>query len=185
MLFHPNPDDPDGPLGTFRPIIHQIPWHADPSPDPWKARVVVRAVIDRSVTLYQLAEIMRARTVHSPIREKRISVGSLQGSGLIHPSVTKGIPCQGESRGSPERPWRQDRMRTKGLVEDYLHRLRNQFYPDNEKAFYQQRWLLIKAIHTPPNGSTSALELRLRHPHHLFGDAVCFLLEDVSRLVDH
>jgi hypothetical protein len=76
-------------------------------------------------------------------------------------------------------------MRTKGLVEDYLHRLRNQFYPDNEKAFYQQRWLLIKAIHTPPNGSTSALELRLRHPHHLFGDAVCFLLEDVSRLVDH
>jgi hypothetical protein len=69
MLFHPNPDDPDGPLGTFRPIIHQIPWHADPSPDPWKARVVVRAVIDRSVTLYQLAEIMSA-SAHSSDRDQ-------------------------------------------------------------------------------------------------------------------
>jgi hypothetical protein len=35
------------------------------------------------------------------------------------------------------------------IVKDYLHTLRNQFYPDDAKAFYQQRWLLIRAISYP------------------------------------
>jgi hypothetical protein len=35
------------------------------------------------------------------------------------------------------------------FIRDYLHRLRTQFYPDDEKAFYQQRNMLIDAITTP------------------------------------
>ena len=35
------------------------------------------------------------------------------------------------------------------LVKSFLHRLRTQFYPDNEKGFYQQRSMLISAITTP------------------------------------
>lgn len=35
------------------------------------------------------------------------------------------------------------------IVNDYLYRIRQQFYPDNEKAFYQQRRLLIRAISFP------------------------------------
>ena len=35
------------------------------------------------------------------------------------------------------------------LVKNFLHRLRTQFYPDNEKGFYQQRSMLISAITTP------------------------------------
>jgi hypothetical protein len=32
---------------------------------------------------------------------------------------------------------------------------------------------------------TGWLDHRCRHPHHLFGDTVCFLLISVSRLIDH
>ena len=35
------------------------------------------------------------------------------------------------------------------IVGDFLHVLRNQFYPDEQKAFYQQRSLLIQAITHP------------------------------------
>lgn len=35
------------------------------------------------------------------------------------------------------------------LVKNYLHRLRNQFYPDDEKGFYIQRSVLIDGITTP------------------------------------
>jgi hypothetical protein len=35
------------------------------------------------------------------------------------------------------------------LVKNYLHRLRSQFYPDDEKGFFQQRTVLIDAITTP------------------------------------
>ena len=135
MLFHPNPDDPDGPLGTFRPIIHQIPWHADPSPDPWKARVVVRAVIDRSVDSLSTSGDHDSATC-SFSHSRKADLGWIAPRIRPHPSLRhKRHPCQGEFRGFPERPWRQDRMRTKGVVEDYLHRLRNQFYPDNERHF--------------------------------------------------
>ena len=35
------------------------------------------------------------------------------------------------------------------LVKKYLHRLRHQFYPDDEKGFFQQRTMLITALTTP------------------------------------
>jgi hypothetical protein len=34
----------------------------------------------------------------------------------------------------------------KAIVEDYLRRLRNQFYPDDDKRFFQQRALLVRGI---------------------------------------
>jgi hypothetical protein len=37
------------------------------------------------------------------------------------------------------------------LVNNYLHRLRNQFYADDEKGFFQQRTTLKIAITTPAN----------------------------------
>ena len=44
--------------------------------------------------------------------------------------------------------------------------------------------LLRLTLGAPSAAGASALELRLRHAHHLFGDAVCLLLIFVSRLVD-
>ena len=35
------------------------------------------------------------------------------------------------------------------IVRDFLGVLRNQFYPDDAKPFYQQRWMLIRAITYP------------------------------------
>ncbi len=35
------------------------------------------------------------------------------------------------------------------IVQDFLHVLRNQFYPDDAKGFYQQRSLLIRGITYP------------------------------------
>jgi len=40
-------------------------------------------------------------------------------------------------------------MPADSLVKNWLHRLKNQFYPDNAKDFYQQRSILITAITTP------------------------------------
>jgi len=40
-------------------------------------------------------------------------------------------------------------MADSDLVKDTLHRLRKQFYPDDEKGFFQQRSMLVKAITTP------------------------------------
>ena len=40
--------------------------------------------------------------------------------------------------------------------------------------------LVRLTLGTPSSAGASALEPRLRHPHHLFGDAVCFLLVDVA-----
>jgi len=40
-------------------------------------------------------------------------------------------------------------MADSDLVKNYLHRIRNQFYPDDEKGFFQQRTQLITAITTP------------------------------------
>ena len=40
-------------------------------------------------------------------------------------------------------------MADSDLVKNYLHRIRNQFYPDDEKGFFQQRTVLIDAITTP------------------------------------
>lgn len=40
-------------------------------------------------------------------------------------------------------------MPADSLVKNWLHRLKNQFYPDNAKDFYQQRSVLITAITTP------------------------------------
>lgn len=42
-----------------------------------------------------------------------------------------------------------ERMPDSDLVKDTLHRLRQQFYPDDEKGFYQQRSILVTAITTP------------------------------------
>lgn len=35
------------------------------------------------------------------------------------------------------------------ICRDFLHTLRSQFYADDEKAFFQQRWMLMKAISAP------------------------------------
>ena len=35
------------------------------------------------------------------------------------------------------------------LITNYLHRIRRQFYPDDEKGFFQQRTVLIDALTTP------------------------------------
>jgi hypothetical protein len=43
--------------------------------------------------------------------------------------------------------------------------------------------LLRLTLRARSTAGASALELWLRHPHHLFGDAVCFLLVDVSRSI--
>jgi hypothetical protein len=40
-------------------------------------------------------------------------------------------------------------MPADSLLKNWLHRLKNQFYPDNAKDFYQQRSVLITAITTP------------------------------------
>jgi hypothetical protein len=54
----------------------------------------------------------------------------------------------------------------------------------------QTQSLLLAALaaftirHRVIAAGASSLEARLRHPHHLFGDAVCILLILVSRLVD-
>jgi hypothetical protein len=32
------------------------------------------------------------------------------------------------------------------IVRDYLHLIKNEFHAGDERAFFQQRWLLIKAI---------------------------------------
>jgi hypothetical protein len=43
---------------------------------------------------------------------------------------------------------------------------------------------LTLALGAPSAAGASALESRLRHPHHPLSDAVCLLLIFVSRLVD-
>jgi hypothetical protein len=43
--------------------------------------------------------------------------------------------------------------------------------------------LLRLTLRAPSTTGTSALKLWLRHPHHLFGDTVCFLLMGVSRSI--
>jgi hypothetical protein len=35
------------------------------------------------------------------------------------------------------------------IVQDFLHVLRNQFYADDTKGFFQQRWLLVRGICHP------------------------------------
>lgn len=40
-------------------------------------------------------------------------------------------------------------MAASDIVKNNLHRLKNQFYPDDEKRFFQQRGMLIKAITHP------------------------------------
>ncbi|MEI6034491.1 MAG: hypothetical protein WCS65_09455 [Verrucomicrobiae bacterium] len=40
-------------------------------------------------------------------------------------------------------------MADSDLVKTYLHRIRTQFYPDDEKGFFQQRSILLNAITTP------------------------------------
>jgi hypothetical protein len=40
-------------------------------------------------------------------------------------------------------------MSAETLVKDTLHRLRNQFFADDEKGFFQQRSMLVEAITTP------------------------------------
>lgn len=40
-------------------------------------------------------------------------------------------------------------MAASDLVKNNLHRIRQQFFPDDTKEFYQQRTLLVKAITTP------------------------------------
>lgn len=35
------------------------------------------------------------------------------------------------------------------IVQDFLHVLRNQFYADDPKGFFQQRWLLVRGISYP------------------------------------
>jgi hypothetical protein len=35
------------------------------------------------------------------------------------------------------------------IVRDYLHLIKNEFHAGDERAFFQQRWLLIKAITFP------------------------------------
>lgn len=51
------------------------------------------------------------------------------------------------------------------IVKDFLHVLRNQFYPDDAKAFYQQRWLLIKAI-SYPSSYLAARQVGLTEADH-------------------
>ncbi|GAN32903.1 hypothetical protein [Candidatus Brocadia sinica] len=76
---YPNPDDPWGQYGTIGPVAqalrdlswallnpqplppgaspHPDPWRYGPGPQPWYAAFLSRAVIDRAVTQYQLAEV--------------------------------------------------------------------------------------------------------------------------------
>src|SRR5215468_6116275 len=44
--------------------------------------------------------------------------------------------------------------------------------------------LLCPTLGARPTTGAGTVEVRLRHPHYLFGDTICFLLILVSRLVD-
>lgn len=35
------------------------------------------------------------------------------------------------------------------IIADFLHILRTQFYPDDEKGYFQQRWMLLRGITEP------------------------------------
>src|SRR5262245_61518037 len=52
------------------------------------------------------------------------------------------------------------------------------------KALLFLKRLLRPAFGVRSTGDTSTLDLWLRHPHHLLGDVVCFLLILVSWLVE-
>ena len=73
--------------------------------------------------------------------------------------------------------------RTQGFVDDRRSRDRANCRPGTE-ALHAQAVGFVLAFGATAAAGALALEVQLRHPHHLFGDAVSLLLEFVSRLVD-
>ena len=69
-------------------------------------------------------------------------------------------------------------MADSDLVKNYLHRLRNQFYPDDEKGFFQQRGILIDAITTPARWLD---ERHVRLPER----RLCQILDEIIRGIQH
>ena len=65
-------------------------------------------------------------------------------------------------------------MADSDLVKNYLHRLRSQFYPDDEKGFYIQRSVLIDAITTPARWLD---ERKVRLPER----RLCQILDEVIK----
>lgn len=65
-------------------------------------------------------------------------------------------------------------MADSDLVKNYLHRIRNQFYPDDEKGFFQQRTVLIDAITTPARWLD---ERHVRLPER----RLCQILDDIIK----
>lgn len=69
-------------------------------------------------------------------------------------------------------------MADSDLVKNYLHRIRNQFYPDDEKGFFQQRPLLVQAITHP---AFYLDERGVRLPER----RLCEILDTVIRDIQH
>ena len=69
-------------------------------------------------------------------------------------------------------------MADSGLVKNYLHRLRQQFYPDDEKGFFQQRTVLIDAITTPARWLD---ERGVRLPER----RLCQILDEIIKGIQH
>lgn len=65
-------------------------------------------------------------------------------------------------------------MADSDLVKNYLHRLRSQFYPGDEKGFYIQRSVLIDAITTPARWLD---ERKVRLPER----RLCQILDEVIK----
>jgi len=64
------------------------------------------------------------------------------------------------------------------LVKTYLRRLRTQFYPDDEKGFFQQRSLLIRAITHPAHWLD---ERGVRLPER----RLCQILDEIIKGIMH
>ncbi|MEI6492625.1 MAG: hypothetical protein WCO94_08770 [Verrucomicrobiota bacterium] len=69
-------------------------------------------------------------------------------------------------------------MADSDLVKNYLHRIRSQFYPDDEKGFFQQRTLLVRAITHP---AFYLDERGVRLPER----RLCAILDTVIRDIQH
>ena len=69
-------------------------------------------------------------------------------------------------------------MAASDIVKNNLHRLKTQFYPDNEKGFFQQRSMLIKAITHP---ASYLKERGVRLPN----DEIQAILDKIIRGIMH
>jgi hypothetical protein len=69
-------------------------------------------------------------------------------------------------------------MADSDLVKNYLHRIRKQFYPDDEKGFFQQRSLLIQGITHPAHWLN---ERGVRLPER----RLCQILDEIIKGIMH